>query len=241
MITIVQQPPSIADFSEEAQPPVPLSDCIRFCMLPDTADVISTPGAKATIVFVIPASCSVPADGTQFTVWGYDFTVDSAQDFTSSSFKVDAIGIFTWIHLANMFYSNIFFQRSVVITGQLVGPNFELTLTWIECREQGKFTGANMDLAVFSSIGGSATPTNGTSPIYVEAYRLLVRSVRMIDATTGYVALSVMAGLEVEKLCSTVGMTCVNLNTDIASDLYTLLPALTNTSFIPVNDAVLHP
>lgn len=233
MITVTKQPPNIESFSDPQAPPVPLSDCAEWCLQPETADVFTTPGAKAKIVFTIPVVCTVPADGTPFTIWGYDFTVDSSSDFTSESFRVYTTGLFTVVQLANMLFANIFFQRATTVTNfQLVGSNFEMTLEWRECREQPNFAGANMDLAVFSAIGGSATPMNGISPIYVDAYRLLVRGVRFTDATTGYVPLAPFAGLDVEKLCTTVGETCLELNADIGADLFTMLPALTNTSFI---------
>lgn len=236
MIEITEQPPGIATVSEPTQPPVPLSDCLRWCMQPDATDAITTPGSKATLTITIPATCSVPADGTTFKIWGYDFTVDSAQDFTAGSFKVVATGVLTWINLANMFYANVFFNRAVVITGSVVGSDFELVLTWRECREQPRFTVENMDLAVFTTIGGSGIAVNGISPVYVEAFRLLVRPFAWQDATNSGVGIGNLIGLESEKQCSTVGETCVVLNPDIAGELYTPLPELTVTSFTSTID-----
>lgn len=233
MITVTKQPPNIESFADPQTPPVPLSDCIEWCLKPDTGDVFTSVGAKAKIVFTIPATCTVVADGTPFTVWGHDFTVDSATPYTSTSFKIETLGLLTIINLGNMFAANIFFQRNTVFTDfHAVGPNFEFTLEWRECREQPNFAGSNMDLAVFASLGGNAVPMNGTSPVYVDAYRLLVAAVRWKDATFEFSHLSALAGLDVEKLCDTVGEMCLELNADIANDLYTLLPALTNTSFI---------
>jgi hypothetical protein len=209
---------------------------LEYCLLPDSGDVISTPGAKATVTIVIPATCSVPGDGTPFTIWGYDFTIDSGTPFSSSSFKVETVGIFTLSNLGNMFYANIFFQRAVTLSVAIVGSDFELTLTWRECREQPRFSGSNMDLAVFTSIGGSGTFANGVSPNYIEAFRLLINSVRWTDATSEFLPLSVFSGLEVEKLCDTVGEACVHINDVVGSDLFTLLPALTNISFIEAID-----
>lgn len=233
MIDITKQPPAIASFSDPQTPPVPLSDCVEFCLKPETSDVFISTGSKAKIVFTIPATCTVPTDGTPFTIWGYDFTIDSSNPFTSESFQVNTIGLFTVVNFANMLAANIFFQRATVFTSfVIVGSNYEITLEWRECREQPNFSGTNMDLAVFSAMGGSAAPMNAVSPEYVQAYRMLVRGVRWKDATSDYLPLSPFAGLEVEKLCNTVGETCLELNADIAADLYTLLPPLTNTSFI---------
>lgn len=236
MINVILEPPAISSFSDPAQPPIPLSDCLEFCLQPDTADVFITTGAKATVVFVIPITATVPANGTTFTVWGHDFTVDSANDFTANTFKANTIGLLTVLNLANMFYANIFFNRSVTMTFAIVMGMYELTMVWNECREQPNFTGGNMDLAVFGTIGGSATPTQGISPEFTEAFRLLVRTVRWQDATSGFVTLSQLAGLDVEKLCDTVGQNCIQINADVSADLFTLLPEMTNDSFIQAID-----
>lgn len=236
MLEITQQPPAIASVSEPTEPPVPLSDCIRWCLQPDTADAITTAGSFATVVITIPGTCTVPADGTTFKVWGYDFTVDSSNDFTSSSFKVVTSGFFTFFNLSEMFRANIFFSRSVVVTGVVVGSDFELTLTWRECREQPRFSVENMDLAVFTTIGGSGAATNGTSPVYVDGYRIITRAFVWQDATNSGTGIGVFTGLESEKQCTTVGETCIDLNPDIAGELYTPLPELTSTSFTSAID-----
>lgn len=236
MIEVTKQPPNIASFSVPQAPPVPLSDCLEFCLKPETADVFTTPGAKAKVEFVFPAVCSVPANGTEFTIWGHDFTIDSSTPYSSESFKVEGLGLLTLINFTNMIYANIFFQRATVMALALVGSEFHLTLSWRECREQSNFAGSNMDLAVFTSIGGSATPTNGVSPVYVSAYRLLARPIRWKDATLEFAPLGPFSGVEVEKLCDTVGDTCFHLNEPIADDLFTMLPELTNSSFISAID-----
>lgn len=236
MINVISQPPSISGFTDPAAPPVPLSDCLQICLQPDAADVFTTIGAKAQVVILVKATSGVPSDGTPFTIWGYDFTVDSSQQFTANSFKAETIGLFTVFNLASMLNSNIFFNRAVVMSLAVVGSDFELTIEWRECREQPNFTGTNMDLAVFSAMGGSGTAMQGVSPEYVEAYRLVVRTIRWQDATFTTTPLSQLAGLEVEKLCDTVGVNCIDMNADVAADLYTLLPAMSNTSFIPTID-----
>lgn len=233
MITVTSQPLGIESNFDPIVPPIPLSDCLNFCLQPDVSDVFVSTGVKANIVFVIPFTCSVPSDGTAFKIWGYDFTVESAQPFTSSSFKVETVGLFTALNLANMLYSNVFFKRAGTLTSfSVVGSTFEMTFTWNDCREQINFTGSNMDLAVFGAIGGSGTATNGVSPVYVEAYRIVVNAVRYKDATSDFVDLGALVGMEAEKLCNTVGTVCVDIRQDVASDLFTMLPALTYDSFI---------
>ena len=233
MITVVSQPPGIEDFAAPTAPPIPVSDCMNFCLLPDTADVFVSTGSKPTIVFTIPFTCTVPADGTAFTIWGYDFTVQSSTEFTSESFKVDTNGLFTAVYLSNMLAANIFFKRAMTLTSLTTGAtSYELTFTWNECREQVNFTGSNMELTVFTTIGGSATATNGVSPVYVDGFRLLENAVRYNDATSDFNELGALVGMEIEKLCDTVGQVCIDIRTDVAADLYTLLPELTYSSFI---------
>lgn len=233
MINVTSQPLGIESNSDPIVPPIPLSDCLNFCLQPDIADVFSTTGMKPKIVFVIPFTCTVPANGTAFKIWGYDFTIESAQPFTSSSFKVETVGLSTALNLANMLSSNVFFKRAGTITSFVtVGSTFEITFTWNDCREQINFTGSNMDLAVFTTIGGSATETNGVSPVYVDAFRIVVNAVRYQDATGTFYDLGALIGMEAEKLCDTVGVVCVDIRPDVAADLFTMLPALTYDSFI---------
>jgi len=232
MITLTEQPDGMVDLLDDQKPPVPLSDCVRYCLQPDVADAISTPGAFATVVFVFPTTCTVPSDGTTFKIWGYDFTIDSSSDFSSSSFKVDTIGLLTILNFSNMIYANIFFNRAVTISFQVVGSDYEITLTWNECREQPRFSSEDMVLDVFTTIGGSATPTNGTSPVYVDGFRIITRGYVLKDATYSGSALGPFVGLESEKQCTTVGETCVVMNDDYSEELYTPLPDLTSTAFI---------
>lgn len=232
MITLTEQPLGISGVLEPTQPPVALSDCIRYCLQPDTSDAISTPGAFATLVVTIPATCTVPADGTTFKIWGYDFTIDSSSDFSSSSFKVETLGFLTLLNFVNMIYANIFFNRALTGTLEIVGSDFVVTFSWNECREQPRFSSEDMVLDVFTTIGGSAAATNGTSPVYVDGYRIISRGYSYKDATGSGTALGVFVGLESEKQCSEVGETCVVMNDDFGAELYTPLPDLSSTSFI---------
>ena len=232
MINIISQPLGIASNSDPIEPPIPLSDCFRFCLQPDDADVILTPGVKANIVFVIPATCTVPADGTAFKIWGNDFTIESATDFSATSFKVATSGLLTTLNLVNMFQANVFFKRAGTVTAVPVGATFEVTFTWNDCREQNNFTGGNMNLTVFTTIGGSATKTDGVSPVYVEAFRVICNTVRYQDGTDNYDDLGALVGLEVEKLCDEVGVVCIDIQPDIEADLYTIMPELSASSFI---------
>lgn len=232
MINVNSQPFAIAEFNDTPQPPVPMSDCVKFCITPDAADVVATAGAKATVVFVVPLSCTVPSNGTPFKIWGHAFTIDSATDFSSSSVKVVTSGITTAINLGNMIQANVFFSRATTVSAAVVSGTIHVTVTWNDCREQSSFSGANMNLTVFSTIGGSATATNGISPEYVDSYRIITRAVRWTDATSVTVPLSPFSGVDVEKLCDEAGETCINIGSDVSKDLYTMLPALSTSSVI---------
>jgi hypothetical protein len=234
MITVTEQPYSIATMTSTPAPPVPVSDCWRWCLQADTTDAVSTVGAQATVVLQIPTTCSVPANGTALKVWGYDFTVQSAVDYSSSSFKADAAGITTLFNITSMFQSNLFFNRAVTITGTVITGGFELTLLWNECREQPRFTGSDMVFTAITSLGGigSGVATNGTSPVYVDGFRIVTRIGRYVDATSEFLPLTKLEGVEVEKLCTEVGEVCIDYKNDAETQLYTRLPDLSITSFI---------
>lgn len=233
MIQITSQPPGMAAITDPIVAPIALSDCMNFCLQPDAADVFLTTGTQAELVFTIPFTCTVPANGTAFKLWGYSFTIQSAEPFTSESFKVDANGLVTVLNLANMLAANVFFKRTGSVTSfTAVGTDYVMIYKWNECREQINFTGTNMDFLVFGTIGGNVTKLNGISPSYVEAYRIIVNTVRYQDNTLTYADLSALAGMEAEKLCDRAGIVCVDIKSDVSDDLYTMMPPLTYDSFI---------
>lgn len=236
MIAVTEEPFSISGLLVDTKPPVPLSDCWRWCLQPDDADVIETPGAQATVVITVPSTPTVPADGTAFKVWGYDFTVDSSSPYTSESFAVDTTpilgGVYTALNIGNMFLANLFFNRAVTITGDTDGP-ITVTLTWIECREQPRFSVDHMVFTGITAIGGSAVATNGTTPVYVEGYKIITNFGYYQDAAfTKLFPITKFSGIEPDKQCTDVGQVCVDFASDAQSMLYTELPELTSTSFI---------
>ena len=236
MITITEQPPSIAAnetfINDPKQPPVPLSDCWKWCLQPDAADAVSTPGAHAEVVVTFPATTSVPADGTAVKIWGYDFTVQSGTDFTSSSFKVETSGLLTLLNFASMLSANLFFNRAVTYSFAIVGSDFEFTVSWIECREQPRFVAEHMDFTGVEATGATATYTNGTSPVYVDGYKIISRIGYYQDASNTFYPISRFVGLQADNQCTGVGAVCPQYVGDVESQLYTDLPDLTSTSFI---------
>lgn len=234
MITLAEQPPSIpSTLTDPKAPPVPISDCWRWCLQPDAADAVTTPGSKATVEVLFPLTTTVPADGTAFKIWGYDFTVQSAEDFTSESFKVETSGLLTALNFGSMIQANIYFSRAVIVTGGIVGSDFQVLLTWNECREQPRFSVDDMVFTGITATGGSATATNGVSPVYVEAFQIVSRLGFYQDATQTFLPISSFVGMEPNRQCTTVGQICPEYPLDAESALYTDLPDLTSTSFIP--------
>lgn len=181
--------------------PIPVSDCLLYRFQADSGDVVTTPGVQATLVVTFPTSPSDPGNGTEFTVWGFLMTTNSAVDYTATSFKVVAgQKLETMNNFAGMILSNYYFARSVTLT---IGAS-TVTITWNECGEQENFGATQME---FSNITGnaitSATPTNGTTPVYVSAFRIVHRLRRVDinnDANSGYV--TEFEGVEPNKTCT---------------------------------------
>lgn len=241
MIEITSQPPSItrahigASFAK--QPPVPMSDCVKWCMQPDDADAITTPGSRATVVVVIPFTCTVPANGTPLRIWGYDFEVDSTQEFSASSFKVYTSGLFTVSTFGSMIFANLFFNRSVTASVAIVGSTFEVTLEWNDCREQPRFVDEDMDFEAIDDLGGSGSYLNGVSPVYVDWYKLVTRVGFFMDDTAAfYPTVAEHIASDAEKLCDAVGEVCVDYRSEIERGLWTPFPELTTDSFTEAID-----
>lgn len=234
MITITEEPPSITDtaYTELKAPPVAVSECFKWCLQADTSDAITTPGGQAFVQVLFPAVCSVPANGTEFKIWGFTFTIDDSQDYTANSFEVDAFGFISWLNFVNMIQANLFFSRAVTVVGEVVGSDFQATITWNDCREQERFSGADVDLTELDNLGGSSSFANGSSPVYVEAFKILSRAVYYQDATLAIYPLGRLEALEADLLCDSVSEICVDYRLDIEQKLFTRLPELSSTSFI---------
>jgi len=232
MITINEQPPSIPSLlTTPKAPPVALSDCWKWCLQPDAADAVATPGSRGTLVITFPEITTVPANGSTFKLWGYDFTVDSSTDYTANTFKATTLGLTTVLNFSLMIQANLFFNRAVTSEVDVVGTDFILTITWNECREQPRFAVEDMVFAPgITGIGASVVATNGVSPEYVEGYQLITRLGRFGNTFQG---ISKFVGIQPDKQCDTVGQVCVEYAGDAATQLYTELPDLTSTSFIP--------
>lgn len=226
MITILENPQLFDDNSVN-----PVSGCLKWKLQPDNADVATTPGSAATIVVEFPISPTVPADGTEFIIWGHTFTVDSATDFTSSSFKVTTNGFQTALYFKSMLEANIFFRRATLV--ELSGAfDNTATITWRECREQSAFGGTSMDIAGLESTGATVTITNGVSPVYVDGYKTIVRLLRLESSGIQYTEMTRLEGIEPARTCAGAGPVSIDFMADARRSLYPRLPELSATSYI---------
>lgn len=210
--------------------PIPISDCLRWVFAPDSGDVIAAGGTVAEIVIVFPASPTDPGDGTTFIMWGHTFETQSATDYTAISFKVVAgDDLQTMNNFAAMVASNFFFAQATTVEVDS-GAN-TVTITWNECGDQENFGATQM---VFDDIEGnaitSATPANGTTPEYVDGYRVVYR-MRRVDigneANSGFI--TAFEGMEPNKGCTDVDAVAFDGMPTARKLLKTPLPNLDNS------------
>ena len=237
MITVNSEPYSVPITSgtgDAKMPPVPVSDCFKWCLQLADADGVITAGTQPKVMVTIPLTCTVPANGTILKIWGKSFTVQSGSNFTSTSFKVVSSGLQTAQNFIQMINGNLFFSRAVTYSLTVPG-SLLVTLTWDECREQSNFGAAGMLFTAITALGGSAVATNGISPKYVEGLKIVTR-VGIIPGASitlaEYEPINVFEGMEADKLCSSVGEVCVDYVDDISSKLFTILPELGTDTFI---------
>lgn len=240
MITISSQPPHTDD--PDAGPrsePIPLSGCLQWCLQPDDEDVISTLGSQATVVITWPATPTVPANGTTFTIWGYTFTVDDTTPYTSMTFQITTSGSTTARNMVNMLNGNLFFRRAarIIVSGI---TNREVQITWSECREQESFGDDAMNMAALETAGATVDVNNGESPAYVDGYRLIFRLLKYSTASQDFLPVTQFEGVDPNRGCTSVEETCLNFIRDAAALLYTPMPELeTEGEPDPLLDSIL--
>jgi hypothetical protein len=213
----------------EAPVPTPVSECLEWCLQPADADVLDTPGAFATLFIDFPATFgSIPANGTEFTIWGHTFTVDNTVPNTSMSFEIVSSGNTSGSNFRRMLLANFFFSKTTITA---VGNLSETLITWNECGEQDNFTGVNMDLAALVSAGATSTPTNGTTPIFVSGAIVQTRLLKTF-LETGEAPITLYEGHTPSSECDSAGAVCVDYMQDAKRTLYTPMPDLTLSSEI---------
>jgi len=193
----------------------------------DDTDAVTVQGTKPTVTVTFPITCTIPANGTVLKIWGKTFTVNNGSDFSGNTFKVVASGVLTALNFARMIDGNLFFTRDTKITfAGLVG-----TITWNECREQANFSVGGMVFTALTAFGGSGSYLNGVSPVFVDGLKVAVQLVSLVDLVNPESVTEIEA-FEPDKLCTEVGVVCVDYRNDIAGLVHTLFPELTSTSFI---------
>lgn len=241
-ITLTVEPPTTTDFDDPATP-VPVSDCLRWCMQSDDADGITTGGTFAEMeVTFLTTIGSIPADGTQFTVWGHTFEVDSTiGSHTSTKFKIVSSGNTTGSNFRRMLKANVFFaQNATVVTNPDFFTARSTKITWNGCGQQENFTGAAMDIltVLAATLDGGApnTVTNGTEPVYVPGYMLQFRLLKYDTASGAHVPVGKFRGIEPRFDCDAISEECVNLMRDAARLVNTPMPDLAIDSEIDPDD-----
>lgn len=241
MITVTSEPPSWPGGLDPKPYPVPVSDCLQWCLQPDGADIVTTAGANASIVVTFPTTIgSIPADGTEFVLWGYTFTIDSTTAYTSTSFRVVSSGSITGANFRAMLRANLNISRfaQAIVNPDLFALRSTL-LEWYGCAEQPRFSGDNMDLAAIDAIAETASVvTNGITPVYVDGYKIITRLMKY-GSDTGFVAVTEYEGFLPQLTCDGSNAMCLDMMRAAKRLLYSPMPDLTETSEIPPETSTL--
>lgn len=225
-ITISNNPPT--------GKPSPVSDCLRWVLSPASADVLESNGFYPFVEIIWPASPTVPANGTEFTIWGHVFEVQSGSAFTANTFRVVSGNLAqTMQNFEDMLNANLFFLRAVAINHSGVDGN-DMVIVWLQCREEENFSAAQMEFADLESGTGMSTPvafSNGVSPVPVPGYQVVVALLRYNALNSLYEEITVDEGFNVNKDCSGAVPLPIDFMGDVRELLYTNLPDLNDTSF----------
>lgn len=208
--------------------PEPVSGRLAWTIQPDVSDVLQTVGSRATVQITFPVSgIVVPANGTEFTIWGHTFTVDDSTPFSQNTMDVDTSGNSTGINLKEMLRSNFFFAKTSIENGP---AGFRDTIiTWEDCGEQENFTGAGMDLTALETAGATVTVTNGMTAVSVNGYVMQARLLKM-DADGIFQPITKYEGFQPVINCNSVSALTIDFMQEARRTLYTELPDLTVSS-----------
>lgn len=211
---------------------IPVTDCLTWQLQPDTADVFTTPGSAATVVVTFPSSLSSPASSS-FKIWGYDFQAlgSAATNWSATHFVTAAIGGKAAEYFANMLASNLFFYKNTTITR----AGLVVTITWKTCGEQINFGAGAMVFTSLNSVGITATATNGTSAELVDGYKLVCSLLAQNDSGV-FVPITEDQAVSVPTTCDAANIIEVNYMDVARRHVWTELPELTATSFIPTGN-----
>lgn len=214
-VTIVESPPT--------NQPSPVSDCLVLEFQHSSSDFISSNGSVPYVEIQWPGSPVAPANGTQFTIWGYVFEFQSGSAYTSTSFRVVNGNMEqTRANFKAMIESNFFFRQATTVSNAATATT---VILWASCREQERFAGDNMDIAELENMGCTVTVSNGTTPVYVEGYKLLTR-LMLDDGTPTLKIMTEFEATEIDRVCNTP----INSVRDFMPDVKQLMffPAFAN-------------
>lgn len=226
MVNIIESPPTnILD-------PIPISSDLIWVLQANGADVVYTAGVNAVIEVTFPATPSIPANGTEFTLWGQLFTVDDALAYTGNSFKMVSSGVTSSGNFWGMIVSNWFFYQATVAAWD--STLRKVTITWKNCGEQAAFTGDAMEYAALTGAGLTVSVTNGTTPVYADNYKIVCRFLRfetfsLIGALGG---LTFPEAFDVDKTCTGTNALLLNYMEVCKKTFYPLIPDLGANTFI---------
>lgn len=208
--------------------PEPVSNRLAWSIQPDAADVLETVGSKATVQVTFPATgITVPANGTEFTLWGHVFTIDDTTPFTQSSFELETSGNISGVNFKEMLRANFFFAKTVITNG--AGGFRDTLITWEDCGEQENFTGAAMDLSALTTAGATATVTNGMTAVKVNGYVMQARLLKM-DSDGFYQPITKYEGFQPVINCNAVNALTIDFMEEARRTLYMSIPDLNVTS-----------
>ncbi len=226
MVNIIESPPT------NILQPIPISENLIWVLQANGADLVLTSGVNAVIEVTFPATPSVPANGTEFTLWGNLFTVDNAQSYTGNSFKMTTDGAVSSGNFWGMILSNWFFYQATVAVWDNVAR--KVTITWKNCGEQAAFTGDSMEYAALTSAGLTVSVTNGTTPVYQDSYKIVSRFLRfetfsLIGALGG---LTFPEAFDVDKTCDGSNVLLLDYMQVCKETFYPIIPDLGANTYV---------
>jgi len=226
-ISIISSPPT--------QYPVAVSEALEWGLQPDGGDGIVVNGQNAVVTVTFPTTCTVPANGTAFKIWGYNFTIQDAQPYTANAFRVVTSGFLTRTNFALMMQSNVFFKRACIVT--LAPSGNTVYITWKTCEAQVNFGGGQMVFTGLTATGATATAVNGNAPEYKDGYKI-VTALEIYDPGYGdWLPVTQQDALNPQMGCASIRSLLIDYMEMAKRLVYTPVPDLVDAFFFPPSDA----
>lgn len=206
---------------------IPVTDCLRWELQPDAADVFDTVGTFATAVVTFPATIATPTPN--FVFWGYDFRITGilTPRFGGDYFSNTGIGTTTAGNFKSMLESNLFFRKAVTVT--IAGA--VVTVTWNKCGVQPSFTGTSMSYANLTGVGITIALTQGVQPIQKDGYKIVTQLLTQ-QADSTFEAVTSEVSINPIINCDDTVATTVDYMSIAKGLVFTPMPDLTEASTI---------